>query len=822
MRSLLLVMLAASALLAETGRDAWLRYAPLDVKDPRFPLPAAIVVNGDSPLILNARKELMRGVQGMLGRVLRIDAQPGVDGAIILGTVETLRAKYPQIGAPLKAEGFRIQWIDKNLVIAGADSMGVLYGAFAALREIATKGHVTSKPLEEAPHSAIRWVNHWDNLDGTIERGYGGRSIFWDKGTIRPDLTRVSEYARLLASVGINACSINNVNANIRAIDTPMLPELKRVAAAMRPWGVRMALSLDFGSPQSLGKLDTFDPADPKVIAWWSAKVDEIYAAIPDLAGFVLKADSEGRVGPSAYKRTHADAANVIARPTKKHGGILFYRGFVYDHHMDWRNLKNDRARAAYDNLHPLDGQFDANVIVQIKHGPIDFQVREPVSPLFAGMDKTRKAIELQITPEYFGQSRHTVFLVPMWKEALDFKMPVKPVKALVDGFAGVSNVGLDDNWFGNHLLQSNLYGFGRLAWNPDLKSHDIAIEWSQQTFGRLIEKVILPAEILRESWRNYENYTGNLGLQTLTEMTGTHYGPSVEASERNSWGQWHRSDANGAGMDRTSATGTGYIGQYPPEVARVYESLKDCPDELLLFMHHVPYTYKLRSGKTVMQHIYDAHYEGALAAERNVETWSALRGKVDDQRYNEIFAQLEYQAGHAEEWRDSIVSWFFKTTSIPDGKRRAGKFPGRVEAESMTLIGYVAKPAVPWETASRGTAIECPRDKCAASFSYDGPSRWSLLKVRYFDRIDGVSHFTVSLGTQVLDEWNADDHFPSRKLDGASSTRRMIGPVLLRKGDRITIEGVPGGNERAPLDYVEIVAVPELKVAERIRVGAE
>ena len=584
-----------------------------------------------------------------------------------------------------------------------------------------------------------------------------------------------------------------------------MLPELKRVADAMRPWGVRMALSLDFGSPQSLGKLDTFDPADPKVIEWWTAKVDEIYGAIPDLAGFVLKADSEGRVGPSAYGRTHADAANVIARPTMGHGGVLLYRGFVYDHHMDWRNLKNDRARAAYDNLHSLDGQFVDNVAVQIKHGPIDFQVREPVSPLLAGMDKTGAVIELQITPEYFGQSRHSVFLVPMWKEALDFKMPVKPVKSMVTGFAGVSNVGLDDNWFGNHLLQSNLYGFGRLAWNPDLKSQDILMEWSQQTFGMLAEKVLKVSQVLLDSWRNYESYSGNLGLQTLTEMTGTHYGPSVEASERNGWGQWHRSDANGAGMDRTVATGTGYVGQYPPEVARVYESLKDCPDDLLLFMHHVPYTFKLHSGKLVIQHIYDAHYEGAAAAERNVDSWRTMRGKVDDQRYKEILAQLEYQAGHAEEWRDSIVSWFRKTTGIPDAKGRAGNYPGRVEAESMTLDGYVPKPAVPWETASGGTAVECPRDKCVAGFQYDGATGWVRIKVRYFDRIDGVSHFKVSLGEQVLDEWNADNHFPSRKLDGASSTRRVIGPVLLRKGDRIQIEGVPGGNERAPLDYVEL-----------------
>jgi alpha-glucuronidase len=262
--------------------------------------------------------------------------------------------------------------------------------------------------------------------------------------------------------------------------------------------------------------------------------------------------------------------------------------------------------------------------------------------------------------------------------------------------------------------------------------------------------------KIQLESWRNYENFSGNLGLQTLTEMTGTHYGPSVEASERNGWGQWHRSDATGAGMDRTVATGTGYIGQYPPDVARVYESLKDCPDEFLLFMHHVPYTHKLHSGKTVIQHIYDAHYEGAAAAEKSVAEWKSLRGKVDERRYNEILAQLEYQAGHAEEWRDSIVSWFYKTTEIADARGRAGKYPGRTEADSMTLDGYVPKPAVPWETASGGNAIECPQDKCEASFDASVAPGWYEIRVRYFDRIDGVSHFKVPTTTFLHASWTA------------------------------------------------------------------
>jgi alpha-glucuronidase len=343
-------------------------------------------------------------------------------------------------------------------------------------------------------------------------------------------------------------------------------------------------------------------------------------------------------VGPSAYGRSHADAANVVARALAPHGGLIFYRGFVYDHRMDWRNLKNDRARAAVDNFKDLDGKFDDNVVIQIKNGPIDFQVREPASPLFGTLEKTNQAIELQITQEYFGQARHTVFLVPYWKDTLDFDMHARgagtPVKALaagktfhrpVGGMVGVANVGLDENWMGNHLSQANLYGFGRLAWNPDLSAEKIVDEWTRLTFGSDPGVVSAISSIQLSSWRTYENYTGPLGLQTLTDIVGNHYGVAVEASERNGWGQWHRADETGVGMDRTVATGTGFVGQYRPEVARVFESLDTCPDNLLLFLHHVPYSYKLHSGKTVVQYIYDSHYEGAEAVEQYARQWKSL-----------------------------------------------------------------------------------------------------------------------------------------------------------------------------------------------------
>src|SRR4051812_11719511 len=471
------LLVVPAAAYAENGHDAWLRYAPLaPAASARAgaEVPRAIYRIGAEVPLARAEDELRKGVQGMLGRPLdAVNAVPA-GGAVVVGALSAIRAATPALapGGDLAPDAFSLRTVHQGnasfTVIAGGDARGTLYGAFAWLRKLADGELLDALDAREAPYAPVRWVNQWDNLDGSIERGYGGRSVFWANGKVRDDLTKAGEYGRLLASLGINAVSINNVNANPLVLSPEFVPQIAKVAEAMRPWGVRVAIAVDFGSPQSVGKLATYDPLDPTVVAWWKSRADALYAAIPDFAGFVLKADSEGRVGPSTYGRTHADAANVVARALKPHGGILFYRGFVYDHHMDWRNLKNDRARAAYDNFHPLDGTFDDNVIIQIKHGPIDFQVREPASPLFAGLEKTNEAIELQITQEYFGQARHTVFLVPYWKDTLDFDVR-GPVKSRVAAFAGVSNIGLDENWTGNHLSQANLYGFGRLAWNPDL-----------------------------------------------------------------------------------------------------------------------------------------------------------------------------------------------------------------------------------------------------------------------------------------------------------------------------------------------------------------
>ncbi len=714
----LLWMLLPLALQAETGYDMWLRYAPV----PGLVTPTSIYMVGDSPELRSARDEMIRGVRGMTGHTLRIEIGQPKENSFVL----EIRAN-----SQIEPDGYSIRKVNGSTLITGSTGRGVLYGAFAWLRHPGVDENSN-------PSAPIRWVNQWDNLDGTIERGYGGRSIFWENGHVRADLTRVSDYGRFLASLGINGATIDNVNADKRLLSAEYIPEIARIAAAFRPWGVRVAVSVDFGSPQTLGGLDTFDPLDPKVAAWWKERADALYKAIPDIAGFVLKADSEGRVGPSAYKRTHADAANVVARALKPYGGALLYRGFVYDHHADWTNLKNDRARAAYDNFKPLDGQFDDNVIIQIKNGPIDFQVREPVSPLFSGLEHTAEAIELQVTQEYMGQARHLVFLAPQWKEAIP--------KTKLRGFVGVTNVGLDANWLGNHLSQANLYAFGRLAWNPNLASEQIIAEWTRQTFGNI------PAisEMQLKSMRVYEDYTGPLGLQTLTDIVGNHFGVNVEASERNGWGQWHRADEKGVGMDRTVSTETGYIGQYPPAVVSIYESLKSCPDDLLLFMHHVPYTYVLHSGKTVIQSIYDSHYEGAQATANYVVTWDTLKHQVDDQRFAEIHAQLEYQAGAAQVWRDAVTSWFLRASGIPDAKGRVGHYPGRTEAESMRLEGYKPMDVTPWEAASDGKGVTCPAAKCSAAMTYDGPAGWFTIRTQYFDQSNGgLATSACSWGSQ-------------------------------------------------------------------------
>jgi len=816
---------------AETGQAAWLRYAPLDpaASAKYSSVPRLVIRVGDSPVLQSAEKELTRGLHGLLGGEFHTATALRREPIILLGTLPQVTQLLSDLRPPqsLSPDGYWLAQTKVNgstgFVITAPNDRGVLYGVFAFLSKIARAENLQSLGEFQVPANTIRMVDQWDNLDGTIERGYAGASLFFENGQVRQDLSRVGEYARLLASVGINACAINTVNANPRLLDKTFLPQLRRVAEAFRPWGVRLALSVDVSSPKAIGGLPTFDPLDPRVAAWWQQTVDALYAEIPDFAAFVVKADSEGRAGPTSYGRTPADAANVIARALRPHGGLLFYRSFVYDHHLDWRNPKNDRARAAYDIFHPLDGQFADNVVIQIKHGPIDFQVREPVSPLLGGLEKTNEAIELQITQEYTGQQRHLCYLLPMWKEVLDFDVrnagQSTPVRELLSGkiyqrpyggLVGVANVGMDANWLAHPLAMANLYGFGRLAWDPTLSAQTITEEWTRLTFGNDTTAVDTIDAMLLSSWNIYESYTGPLGAGTLTDILGSHYGPGVESSERNGWGQWHRADHEGIGMDRTVATGTGYVAQYSPAVAKQYESVETTPDELLLFFHHVPYTYKLHSGKTVIQHIYDSHYDGASRAAALVTNWQSLQGRVDQQRYEDVLHRLEYQAGHAIVWRDAICNWFARTSGIPDERGRVGHYPGRFEAEDMELHGYVPFDVTPWETASGGKGIECPStsEPCTASFHFTGaPGRYDI-DVRYFDQSNGTSQFRVYLGDQLIAEWTADEHSPATVPNADSSTRHRIPGIALKTGDTLRIEGRPDGPERAALDYVEFTVV--------------
>ncbi len=825
-----LALLAFSGARAQTADQAWLRYAP----DGSRAIPLEVRALGSSAEEQAAVAEIHRGFAACcvhLGISGLTDRTKEQYGQTILGTVSEVRQAFPDLPVPrdLKPQGY---WLYLNatpdghrLVIAGADPAAVVYGTFALLRLPATLARIdpVTHSLRSEPAMPLRWVDEWDNADGSIERGYAGRSLFFEAGKVRNDLAPVAEYARLLASVGINGCNLNNVNNAAPFLAPDMLRGIARIADTMRPWGIHVALSVDIASPQKIGGLPTYDPLDPAVKAWWAAKVDEIYRLVPDFAGFTVKADSEGQPGPASYGRTPADAANLLAAALEPHHGVVLYRAFVYNHHLDPSDPKADRARAAYDIFHPLDGKFAANVIVQTKEGPIDFQAREPVSPLFAGLRKTSQAMEVQITQEYTGQQRHLVYLAPMWKEVLDFDFRVDnratPVRDILEGRAfhqppggmvGVAGIG-QNAWLGSPLALANLYAFGRLAWDPTLPPDEIAAEWTRQTIGPDPDVVATVSRMLMQSWPAYERYTGPLGLQTLTDITGTHYGPNIESSENNGWGQWHRADPKGVGMDRTVATGTGFAGQYPPEVAKIYEYPASTPDDLLLFFHHEPYTYRLHNGKTIIQTLYDTHYEGARQAAELGAEWATLQGKVDPALFADVTARLAYQAGHAIVWRDAVVQYFLKLSGIPDEQGRAGRYPGRLEAEDARLTGYQIIDVKPWEDASRGKAVSCPSaanaapPSCSATWTYAGqPGRYDIA-IQYFDLASGNAHFSFSVNDKPLASWTADAHLPSRHPHGDNSIRFTLPSVGLKPGDVIQVQGSPQGEDPAALDYVEV-----------------
>ncbi len=673
--------------MASKSYKAWLQYERIEqvtIRNDYIKLLGNVVLPSGISEYSPALRELKDACRTMLGIDPLVSERPSNPSYTRIGFATG--AEREQFGD----EGYRIHSAPTDagtcLSLDAGGPSGLLYGIFHLLRLIGSNASLSEVDIREKPTSQLRMLNQWDNADGSIERGYAGQSIFYQNGQITSRLDRVRDYARFAASVGINGISINNVNvhkAETAFITESLLPEVSRVADVFRSYGIRLFLSVNFAAPIQVGGLTTADPLDPSVCDWWSKTANTIYGYIPDFGGFLVKADSEHRPGPFTYGRDHADGANMLADTLAPHGGIVIWRCFVYNCMQDWRDRSTDRARAAYDHFTPLDGKFKDNVILQIKNGPMDFQVREPVSPLFGAMTRTNQAMEFQVTQEYTGQQRHLCYLVPQWKEVLDFDTHAKGqgsyVKRIADGslfgpkhsgFAAVSNIGDDDNWTGHTLAQANLYGYGRLIWNPDLSAEQIADEWIRQTFGNDERIVSAISRMLMGSWKTYENYTAPLGVGWMV-APNHHYGPDVDGYEYSRWGTYHFADRDGIGVDRTTETGTGYSAQYHAPNAALYNDVTTCPDELLLFFHHVPYTHRLHSGLTVIQHIYDTHFEGAEQAANLLEQWEQLEGLIDSARFGSIQERLREQAEHAKHWRDVINTYFFRKSGVPDEKGR-------------------------------------------------------------------------------------------------------------------------------------------------------
>lgn len=642
----------------------WLEYPRITSMEGRA---LAVCSRVESPVGARAAEELAKGLGGLYGAAVT----QGGQGDITLAVEQDL-----------PAGGYRVRAAGGRCEIAGGDGAGVLYGVFALLRALQMEGKAWDAfALEEqnAPSNALRMLDHWDNLPGDIERGYSGNSFFFKDNEVLVN-QRTVDYARMAASVGINGVVLNNVNVKDAAtwlIDRRYYAPLRQIQEILSSYGIKMYLCVNFASSIVLGGLDTADPCDGRVKDWWKAKADEVWANLPGLGGFVVKADSEGQPGPYTYGRDQSDGANLLADAVAPHGGRIIWRCFVYNCQQDWRDTKTDRARAGYDNFMPLDGKFRENVSLQIKNGPMDFQVREPVSPLFGGLKHTRMVLEVQAAQEYTGQQRHVCYLIPWYKEILDTDLRCSPEGATVaqlisgpgQGMAAVANTGDDENWTGHDLAAANLYGFGRLSYDTTLDGESIAREWLRQTFGKQeqVERVLL--DILMRSWPAYEKYNAPLGIGWMVNPSH-HYGPNVDGYEYDRWGTYHRADCKGIGVDRTQA-GTGFVNQYAPELAAKYGNLETCPDELVLFFHHLPYDYKLKSGKTVLQHIYDTHFEGADEAARFLEQVEGLKELLKPDVYERMIARFRHQKQHAAEWRDVINTYFYRKTGIPDSQGR-------------------------------------------------------------------------------------------------------------------------------------------------------
>ena len=568
------------------------------------------------------------------------------------------------------AEGFSVESNDKGgYTIKAKTAAGALYGTYSLMR-----AYKIGKPMQkwtDMPRFQVRILNHWDNPDGSVERGYAGRSIWFDGGKInfRSD---IETYARANASVGINGTVIDNVNADPKVLDKEILSGVKTIADRLRPYNIKVYLAVNFSSPAALGGLKTSDPLDNDVIDWWKKKVDEIYTLIPNFGGFLVKANSEGLPGPMDFGRTHADGANMLAKALKPHGGIVMWRAFVYN------PQGGDRAKQAYEEFMPLDGKFDDNVIIQIKNGPVDFQPREPFSPLFGAMKKTQTMAELQITQEYLGYSDHLCYLATMWKEFMDYptfhgnqSVVQTTLNQKLTAFSAVANTGTMKNWCGYVMAQANWYAFGRLAWNPWISARQIAKEWVMQTITKDEKAVNTICDIMMESREAVTNYMTPLGLHHLMGWSD-HWGPEPWTSipgAREDWlpRYYHKADKYGLGFNRSSQNGgSNAVEQYQEPLRSMYDDPRLCPKEMVLWFHHLPWNYCFNDGKTLWQSLND-HYNGGVQQVVNFQkTWQSLKGSVPESIFKEVEGKLEVQLDEAQWWRDGCMQYFQTFSNMP------------------------------------------------------------------------------------------------------------------------------------------------------------
>ncbi len=675
---------ARARLSDEDGYKLWLRYAPPGdiAKNYRRQI-RQVHVAGDSATSTVLRTELQTALKAMLGNDVPGSAATLAEGALVVGTPENYALvrdlNWANELRDVGPEGYLIRTTQMEskpvTVIAANTDLGELYGAFHLLRLMQTAQPIGALNIAERPALQLRMVNHWDNPNGTIERGYAGRSL-WQWEELPEKLSpRYADYARACASIGMNGAVINNVNANPRMLSAEWLRKVAAIADVWRPYGVRMYLSANFAAPQRLGGLPTADPLDQRVIDWWKAKADEIYALIPDFGGFLVKANSEGQPGPKTYNRSHAEGANLLADALAPHKGVVIWRAFVYDEDVD-----PDRLKRAYIEFTRLDGQFRPNVAIQVKNGALDFQPREPFHPLFGALKETPIIAEIQPTQEYLGHARHLVYLGTQWEEFLQSDTHAKGAGSTVakvlagkvhpqriTGMASVVNPGLDTNWCGHNFSQSNWYACGRLSWNPELSAAQIAGEWTRMTFSNDERVVAVIQKMMMSSHETFVSYTMPLGLHHL--IGGDHYAPMPwnDRAPREDWTAtyYHRASEDGIGFDRTMS-GNKAVAQYYPPVCAKFDSLATCPEKFLLWFHRCGWDYRMKSGRTLWDELCKKYQQGAAEAAELQKTWQSLTGKVDARRHQEVSERLAIQVADAAKWRDQILEYFGKFSQRP------------------------------------------------------------------------------------------------------------------------------------------------------------